>query len=164
MFHVPAKAHVDRAVVAETNVQPRSHSHDGVANRTANAGGGGSVSSDANQYFNGGTATTAGYTGSWLRRTLDLQNKLDYDEPLAKATFIMTHNSYNSAAYRTAVSYLDPNHNISIDAQLSAGVRSIELDVHRYFSMSGWPWEWKTRLLLCHGQSNHTWQWSWSLS
>ena len=121
----------------------------------ANAGGGGSVSSDANQYFNGGTATTAGYTGSWLRRTLDLQNKLDYDEPLAKATFIMTHNSYNSAAYRTAVSYLDPNHNISIDAQLSAGVRSIELDVHRYFSMSGWPWEWKTRLLLCHGQSNH---------
>ncbi len=35
-------------------------------------------------------------------------------------------------------------------------IREIELDVHYYFSMSGWPWEWKRRLLLSHGTDDHT--------
>jgi hypothetical protein len=92
---------------------------------------------------------------SWLQTALDLQNKLDYEVPLAQASFVMTHNSYNSKAYYSGFAYVDPNQNMSISEQLNAGTRSLEFDVHQYFSMHGWPWNWRKRLMLCHGQNNH---------
>lgn len=113
-----------------------------------------SLAEKASQYFSR-YASPAAVADPWLKRALDLQNKLDYREPLATATFVMTHNSYNASAYRTAFSYVDPNQRLSLGQQLGAGVRSLELDVHRFFSMSGWPWQWKQRLTLCHAQSNH---------
>lgn len=112
---------------------------------------------EAQAYFSQHDTSSAGETAAdaWLRMALDLQNKLDYQEPLATATFVMTHNSYNAAPYRTQLSYVDPNQKMTITHQLDAGVRSLELDVHRFFSMSGWPWQWRYRLMLCHGQDNH---------
>lgn len=118
------------------------------ANTSAN------LADQASDYF-ALQATSTASADPWLRKALDLQNKVDYDEPLATSTFLMTHNSYNASAYRSAFAYVDPNQKLSIGQQLAAGVRSLELDVHRFFSMSGWPWQWKNRLLLCHGQDNH---------
>jgi hypothetical protein len=112
------------------------------------------LADQASEYF-ASQATPAAVVDPWLRNVLNLQNKVDYHEPLATATFLMTHNSYNASAYRSAFAYIDPNQKLSIGQQLDAGVRSLELDVHRFFSMSGWPWQWKNRLLLCHGQDNH---------
>ncbi|CBL44068.1 hypothetical protein HDN1F_04850 [gamma proteobacterium HdN1] len=91
----------------------------------------------------------------WLQNALQLQRHLDDREPLATSSFLMTHNSANAAAYRTVFSYIDPNQKLSLGQQLGAGIRSIELDVHQFFSMRGWPWQWKKRILLCHGQNNH---------
>src|SRR5690606_7188270 len=39
--------------------------------------------------------------------------------------------------------------------QLRMDIRALEFDVHTYFSMQGWPWQWRNELLLCHGQDNH---------
>lgn len=116
----------------------------------------GGIADEAAQYFSAHAAPSpTALSEPWLGKVLDLQNKVDYQAPLATATFLMTHNSYNAAAYRTAFSYIDPNQHLSIGQQLEAGVRSLELDVHRFFSMTGWPWQWRQRLLLCHGQDNH---------
>lgn len=96
------------------------------------------------------------YLGSWAKKAIDLQEKLQRNVPLKRSTFIYSHNSYNSKAYGSAFSYwVDPNHDYSIKDQLRMGVRALELDVHWYFAMHGWPWEWGNRPLLCHGQNNH---------
>lgn len=114
------------------------------------------IGQEASQYFSAHAAVSASAVPDpWLSKVVDLQNKIDYHAPLATATFLMTHNSYNASAYRTAFAYVDPNQRLSIRQQLDAGVRSLELDVHRFFSMTGWPWQWRQRLLLCHGQDNH---------
>jgi len=92
---------------------------------------------------------------SWISRALQHQRQLDRDVPLAQATFLATHNSYNSSRYTTAGSYWDPNQSRSIGEQLRIGIRAVEFDVHSYFSTAGWPWQWHWELLLCHGQDNH---------
>ncbi len=96
------------------------------------------------------------YLGSWEYRALSIQGRIDGDAPLSDVLFLSTHNSYNSSVYTSAFSYWDPNHYYSIYEQLVMGVRELELDVHRYFSMKGWPWQWRTKLLLSHAQDNHT--------
>jgi hypothetical protein len=96
------------------------------------------------------------YQSSWEHRALGLQRQVDGDAPLSDVLFLSTHNTYNASAYTTAFSYWDPNHYYSITGQLMMDIREIELDVHRYFSMKGWPWQWKTKLLLSHAQNNHT--------
>lgn len=87
----------------------------------------------------------------WLAQALKLQREIDINAPLKEATFLATHNSYNSKAYAIPlVRYVDPNQTLSIYDQLDAGVRSIELDTHwtlnYYFSHE---------ILLCHGEPNH---------
>ncbi len=96
------------------------------------------------------------YQSSWEHRAHALQRQVDGDAPLSDVLFLSTHNTFNAAAYTTAFSYWDPNHYYSIFDQLRMDIREIELDVHYYFSMKGWPWQWKTKLLLSHAQSNHT--------
>ena len=96
------------------------------------------------------------YQSSWEHRALGLQRQVDGDAPLSDVLFLSTHNSFNASAYTTVFSYWDPNHYYSIYDQLRMDIREIELDVHYYFSMKGWPWQWKTKLLLSHAQSNHT--------
>lgn len=96
------------------------------------------------------------FQGSWVHKALGLQRNLDHFTPLAQATFLATHNSYNSSVWTSAVRYIDPNQSRSVTDQLRMDVRALEFDVHTYFSMQGWPWQWKNKLLLCHGQDNHT--------
>lgn len=95
------------------------------------------------------------YQRSWEKRALAQQRSLEANLPLKDSTFLHSHNTYNASAYTTAFSYIDPNHNFSVNDQLRMDIRAIEFDVHWYFSMDGWPWEWGNRPLLCHGQSNH---------
>lgn len=94
------------------------------------------------------------FNASWAGRSLAAQRVLDREAPLAECNIIGTHNSFNSAAYSTATSYLDPNQIDSIFNQLRMGVRSIELDVHWTSKMEG-PVSFPDRLLLCHGTSAH---------
>ncbi len=95
------------------------------------------------------------YQRSWEKKALGQQRGLEANLPLKDNTFLHSHNTYNSSVYTTAFAYWDPNHNFSIHDQLRMDIRAIEFDVHWYFSMHGWPWEWGMRPLLCHGQSNH---------
>lgn len=95
------------------------------------------------------------YQRSWEKKAQGLQRSLEANMPLKDSTFMHTHNTYNSAAYTTAFSYIDPNQYYSINDQLRMDIRAIEMDIHWYFSMDGWPWEWGYRVLLCHGQDNH---------
>ena len=96
------------------------------------------------------------YQRSWEHKALKIQEQLQRHNPLRLATFIHTHNSYNSKAYSSAFSYwVDPNHVHTIKDQLRMDAMNIELDVHWYFAMHGWPWQWKKKPLLCHGQGNH---------
>ena len=94
----------------------------------------------------GVAATVDDFKNSWEYRALELQQRIDMGEPLGKATFLTTHNSYNSDAYSNLGSYYDPNQKYSLVDQLDMGIRSLELDVHNY----------NGDLLLCHGQSSHT--------
>jgi len=91
------------------------------------------------------------YQRSWEKKAHNIQRKLEKDQPLKDGLWMHTHNAYNSSVYTTAFSYIDPNQKISINDQLRIDVRNIELDIHWYFSMEGWPWEWGKRVLLCHG-------------
>lgn len=96
------------------------------------------------------------YQKTWEHRALTIQRNLGKRALLSQSSFVSTHNSYNSSVYTTAASYWDPNHKHSIQDQLRMDVRKLELDIHWYFSMEGWPWNWGNRPLLCHGQNNHT--------
>ena len=87
---------------------------------------------------------------AWIEKALKLQRAIDLHAPLNEATFIGTHNSYNSKYYANSARYIDPNQLLSITDQLETGIRSLEFDVH-----------WTTNknllkdLLLCHAGSNH---------
>jgi len=88
---------------------------------------------------------------SWVTTALKLQREIDLDTPFNQATFIGTHNSYNSKAYEIPfVRYIDPNQLLSIYDQLNNGVRSVELDAH-------WTFDDKAQkaILLCHGRPDH---------
>lgn len=97
------------------------------------------------------------YKGSWEYRALQLQNKIDLNAPLGKASFLTTHNSYNAGVYSQNGSYVDPNQEISMYDQLEIGIRALEIDVHHAYSASGtWPWEWEfgEELKLSHGNGD----------
>lgn len=88
---------------------------------------------------------------SWVAKALYWQRQIDLDAPLNQATFLGTHNSYNSKSYTIPfVRYIDPNQNLSIYDQLEMGIRSLEFDAHWYLGAHG-----QREILLCHGQSNH---------
>ncbi|OZG75181.1 hypothetical protein BTA51_02000 [Hahella sp. CCB-MM4] len=86
------------------------------------------------------------FTNSWAHQALSYQRILDMGQPLGRASFQYTHNSYNSKAYANLGSYWDPNHIYSLVDQLDMGIRAIELDVHDTYG----------DLLLCHGTDDHT--------
>lgn len=88
---------------------------------------------------------------SWTAKALALQRQIDIDAPFNHATFIGTHNSYNSESYKIPlIRYVDPSHTLSVYEQLEMGVRSVEFDAHWYLGRRA-----KKEILLCHGQPNH---------
>ena len=71
----------------------------------------------------------------WARKALGLQYELASDVELRNAPWVYTHNSYNSVAEMgSTLSTRDPNHVITILAQLDEGVRSLEIDSHLFNS------------------------------
>lgn len=88
----------------------------------------------------------------WVTQASSLQDDIEHSTPLNRMTLIATHNSYNSTAYQIPfIRSVDPNQTLSIPAQLDAGARSIELDIH-------WTrnYLFKQSILLCHGKPDHT--------
>ncbi len=81
-----------------------------------------------------GPAAARADTGpAWARQALDLQHGIADDVPLANAPWVGTHNSFNSVAEMgLLLSPLDSNQQITIDDQLDAGMRSLELDLHNF--------------------------------
>jgi hypothetical protein len=66
------------------------------------------------------------FLNTWQGRAIVDQMELSLDVPLAYATMIGSHNSYNSKAY----DYIDPNQYLTLLDQLRGGAHFIELDVH----------------------------------
>ncbi|WP_299009554.1 hypothetical protein [uncultured Shewanella sp.] len=84
-------------------------------------------------------------TSEWAIKALRMQNRLDHSLPLSDALFIGTHNSFNASDYSNGISYIDPNHRLSLTDQLNAGMVALELDVHYDFNVNT-----GTDLMLCH--------------
>lgn len=95
----------------------------------------------------------AEFEASAVGRALRAQARLDDGVPIGESLIPATHNSYNSAAYYPTVSGLDHNQVASMTDQLRMGMRSLELDVHWFPSLSGDPEEGGFAPILCHGQS-----------
>jgi Concanavalin A-like lectin/glucanases superfamily/NedA-like, galactose-binding domain len=60
------------------------------------------------------------------------QSRVAMDVPMRLASFPNTHNSFNANDYSDGISYIDPNHKITIVNQLNLGIRGIEMDLHNY--------------------------------
>jgi len=68
---------------------------------------------------------------------LDLQYELSHDVPLRDAPWVSTHNSFNSTAEMgETLSAQDSNQMITIVAQLNAGIRGLELDLHNFLPLA----------------------------
>ena len=99
---------------------------------------------------NNNATRIATFKQSWTANTLKFQREIDLNTPLNQATFLGTHNSYNSRAYQTPYRYSDTNQLLSIYDQLETGVRSVELDAH--WSRTGTH---SQDILLCHSDDDH---------
>lgn len=83
----------------------------------------------------------------WAQDALATQFEVASDVGWTDMPWVGTHNSYNSRAQTgIALSSNDANQEITNVAQLNTGVRSLELDVHRYPDLPGGP------LRVCHGR------------
>lgn len=100
--------------------------------------------------FAGGD-TVDDFRDSWADRALELQYDLGSDVPLANAPFLSTHNSFNSSAeLGSELSFEDSNQQLSLVDQLELGVRSLELDLHRFPSAG--PTGITYRPVVCHSR------------
>ncbi len=84
----------------------------------------------------------------WVQRALGSQYELGSEIGFANAPWIGTHNSFNSTAEMgQTLSAQDANQQIDLVSQLDAGMRSLELDVHRYPDIGGVP-------RVCHARGH----------
>ncbi len=93
------------------------------------------------------------FTDTWEGRAIIDQVELSLDVPLAKATMIGSHNSYNSKAY----DYIDPNQYLTLLDQLKGGAHFVELDLHdrALVRPTGHNGEWGETadgVVLCHSK------------
>jgi hypothetical protein len=92
------------------------------------------------------------YESSWTHRALGLQYALANDMPLRNAPWVGTHNSFNSIAEMgPTVSDADSNQQLSLTDQLRIDVRSLELDLHWFPSVSDLLFA----PVVCHAESQH---------
>src|SRR4051794_19479968 len=76
------------------------------------------------------------YQGSWLHRTAMFQYALGDGLPLGRAQWLGTHNSFNSVNDSPTASHTDSNQQLSLTQQLDVDIRSVELDLHFFPSLS----------------------------
>jgi hypothetical protein len=75
----------------------------------------------------------AHFEQSWTHDALVFQHRLGDDLGMAHAPWAATHNSYNSIAEMgPTLSSIDSNQQIGMVEQLRIGIRSLEIDVHRF--------------------------------
>lgn len=75
-----------------------------------------------------------------VQRALELQYELGSDIEMRNTPWVGTHNSYNSVAEMgPTLSVQDSNQRIDLTAQLEIGIRSLELDLHRFPDVPGAP-------------------------
>lgn len=99
-----------------------------------------------------GLTAPAARASSWVQRALALQYSLGGDVALRNAPWLSTHNSFNSPAEMgPTLSDQDPNQKIPLTAQLDAGMRGLELDLHRFPSVTGGGFA----PVVCHALGNH---------
>jgi len=83
----------------------------------------------------------------WTQRALGIQYDVAGDVGWTNMPWIGTHNSYNSRQQTgVALSSNDANQRITNVEQLEAGLRSLELDIHRFPDIAGGP------LRVCHAR------------
>lgn len=75
-------------------------------------------------------ADTDAYLKTWTHRAVTFQSRLGDRLPLREATYLGTHNSFNSLTNGFTVSHSDSNQQMSLVQQLDSDIRSIELDLH----------------------------------
>jgi hypothetical protein len=75
-------------------------------------------------------AAVAAYEKSAVHRALQLQYELGNDLPFANASWLGTHNSFNTSTREPTVSGLDSNQQLSMTDQLRIDMRSLEVDAH----------------------------------
>jgi hypothetical protein len=89
------------------------------------------------------------YGTSSTHRALALQFALGNDVPFAHATWLGTHNSFNTTTRTPTLSGLDSNQQLSLTDQLRSDMRSLELDAHWFPS----PWAGGAYApVLCHAR------------
>ena len=91
------------------------------------------------------------YQQSWTHQTLSFQQSLSDGLPFRDASWVGTHNSYNSTSEEPTLSHTDSNQQLTLEDQLRLDVRSLELDVHWLPSARAGGAE---APVLCHGQGN----------
>jgi hypothetical protein len=86
----------------------------------------------------------------WLTTALELQHRLGDALPLRDATWVGTHNSFNTVSDDIpTLSNQDSNQHLSLAQQLDAGIRALEIDVHWTVS----PWSRGAKApVVCHGR------------
>jgi len=97
-------------------------------------------------------AQTAASDPAWVQSALDSQYELGSTLPLVNAPTVGTHNSFNSAAEMGVApsAFLNPNQRITLVEQLELGMRSLELDIHRFPSLTGGGFS----PVVCHALEN----------
>ena len=86
----------------------------------------------------------ARYRHTWLHSAAAFQYRLADALPLRQATWLGTHNSFNSVNDSPTISHTDSNQQLSLSQQLDVDMRALELDVH-YLPTRG-------AVVVCHGR------------
>jgi hypothetical protein len=89
------------------------------------------------------------YQGSWLHRTAMFQYALGDGLPLGRAQWLGTHNSFNSVNDSPTASHTDSNQQLSLTQQLDVDIRSVELDLHFFPSLSAGG---SKTVVVCHAR------------
>jgi hypothetical protein len=75
-------------------------------------------------------AAVDAYAKSDVHRALQLQYELGNDVPFRNASWLGTHNSFNTSTRTATLSGLDSNQQLSMTDQLRIDMRSLEVDAH----------------------------------
>ncbi|MCW3041364.1 MAG: conserved hypothetical secreted protein, partial [Solirubrobacterales bacterium] len=89
------------------------------------------------------------YLASPVHRNAVFQYALGDALPLGQASFLGTHNSFNSANASFTLSHSDSNQQLSLSQQLDVDIRALELDLH-FLPRPAAPGG--REVVVCHGQ------------
>src|SRR6266498_1750933 len=97
----------------------------------------------------------AATSGPWVERALAAQYRLGDPVPFRNAPWIGTHNSFNGPAEMgLALSAQDANQKVDLTDQLDLGIRSLELDLHWFPSLTSGDGQ-LFAPVVCHALPNH---------